>query len=144
MAFDNAYTLTIRVSDDVEPFCFQHDYLIRNNIKLRCNLDTPQPTSHVPTTTVAPTTPSIAPTMPTLNPTRAPTLKSINCSTNDARRYCYFEDVYANTENQTITSVQIKNEDDYTNTFLYFDVNFTILNADCIDLKLTFTYEAVK
>ena len=145
IAPNNAYPLTIKVSKNVNSLCFQHDYVIQSRIRFRCNLDTPQPTDPVPTAspiTFAPTTPTIQPTMPTLNPTPGPTHVITNCSTNNTTRHCYFEDVYANSANQTITTVRIENVDE--NTFVYYDVNFTVLNADCIEPKLTFTYETVE
>lgn len=144
---NNVYTVTIRVPSGVNAWCWEHNYAVRAKIKLKCNLDTPEPTAPVPSAapiTFAPTVPTVEPTAPT---TAYPTHQIIDCSGTDdngtyTQRYCYFEDVNANTENQTVSTVRITNEAEFA--FRYYDINYTIQNYDCIDPKITFTYETVK
>ena len=152
--------LVVVESDSVDALCpitSGHTYSINARMDLYCEGGTSTPTlptqnptdepSNIPTTpSINPTQyPSQDPTIPTTNPTQSPTVT--DCSVIEGnntliQRYCYFEDVYADPDNLTITSVTITNEDD--NEFIYYDINYTILNYDCIDPSISFTYELVE
>ena len=149
---DTTYKIFISIPGTVNAFCWNHNYVINAKLIFECKLDTPSPTLPNPTlspNTYSPTIPTIEPTEVTMNPTSFPTHVITDCSTNDTTssgyqytvRYCYHQDVYADIDNETQTIVKIQNIDENQN--VYYDINFTILNSDCIEPAITFIYETV-
>ena len=114
------------------------------NLIVTCNIETPEPTTPLPTTsptTAYPTLPTADPTQPTVEPTPFPTHVITNCSTYvngtlSEYKYCYYEDVYPNTENETITTQYYKMMMKINGFIMMFSIPYKIMIVLTLNLVL--------
>ena len=71
-----------------------------------------------------------------------PYINGTTTCVSDYNDHCYHADVYTSTDTETSTTVSVQNIDQ--TIFVFYHVEFTIQNYECMNPKLTFQYELVK